>query len=60
MSKDGAPAAELEDFYTPNITDPDPPQEMMSEAEMKRRTSRRTPTSSVMTTVSSELALSLG
>ena len=36
MSKDGAPAAEVEDFYAPHITDPDRPQEMMSEAEMKR------------------------
>ena len=36
VSKDGAPAAEFEDFYAPRITDPDPPQEMMSEAEMKR------------------------
>ena len=36
VSKDGAPAAEFEDFYAPHITDPDRPQEMMSEAEMKR------------------------
>ena len=34
--KTAHPAAEFEDFYAPRITDPDPPQEMMSEAEMKR------------------------
>ena len=36
MSKDGVPPAEFEVFYAPHITDPDRPQEMMSEAEMKR------------------------
>lgn len=36
VSKDGAPPAEFEDFYAPHITDPDPPQEMKSEAETKR------------------------
>jgi hypothetical protein len=36
VSKDGVPPAEFEVFYAPHITDPDRPQEMMSEAEMKR------------------------
>ena len=51
VSKDGAPAVEFEDLYAPHITDPDPPQEMMSEAEMETRdekmSSRRIPTSCV-------------
>ena len=37
VSKDGSPAAEFEDFYAPHITDPDPLQEVMSEAENETR-----------------------
>ena len=63
VPKDGAPAAEFEDFYAPHTTDRDPPQEMMrgrNENARREMSSRRIPTSCVVTAVGSELALRMG
>lgn len=60
-SKRRAPPAEFEDFYAPHITDPDPPQEMMSRNETRGEKclqgESRPPAQ--LTTVSSELVLCL-